>query len=310
MPYTPHASYPAVSICLHIIFALIISKRTDLVTVWDTDMSATQDRDRFNRLAAVFDQTVKDANATSELAASIQSLDKLRGSELRVWWDANTLKMYIDRDMIPRGLRLKKAPTMIYTPDFLTEWNQILSKCSSDLIKLIISHEDVKLVEIRNEIQVLQQTMDTKFAALEEYKNAIAKMETNLNKLETTIADTKKRKYQRDIQDYAKNEVYTWKTDTKGTRSILRNQTRFNRKKRQPNVSFSDMESTDSNTDISDQDASSNNMTNAGHRNKSPSNVAGSSSAPFLGMVTQGGGAAGVKADTRRYPKRGPKNTN
>lgn len=77
-------------------------------------------------------------------------LEKLKNTEMRTSWDANTLRMYTDRDMIPRGLRLKKIPTTIYSTEFTKEWNQILSKCSGDLIKLIIRYEDTKLIEIKN----------------------------------------------------------------------------------------------------------------------------------------------------------------
>lgn len=128
------------------------------------------------------------------------------------------------------------------------------------LIKLIIRYEDVKLLEIKNEIQVLQENMDTKFTSLAEYKDLVTKMEDNLKKIETSKEESKKKKYQIDIQDYAQDKVHTWKPAYRNPRPILRNRGNYRNKKYQQNVSFSGPESADSNTDTatSDCDASSN----------------------------------------------------
>lgn len=274
-------------------------------------MSIAQDKARLDRLVALFDTTVMDVNTSTDLSTSMHMLEKLKNTEMRTWWDSNTLRMYIDRDMIPRGLRLKKLPTTIYSTDFSKEWNETLSKCSIDLIKLITRYEDVKLIEIKKEIETLQTTMDTKFASLAEYKDLITKMDNNLKKTETSIEETKKRKYQRDIQDYAQDKVYTWKPPYKNPRPILRNRGKYRNKKSQQNVSFSDPESADSNTDTaaSDCDASSNASSNKGQKknNKKQLSEEESSSTPFLGVTNQRRGAEAATPNPPRYPKRGTK---
>lgn len=277
-------------------------------------MSIAQDKARLDRLVALFDRTVTDVNTSTDLTTSMHMLEKLKNTEMRTWWDSNTLRMYIDRDMIPRGLRLKKIPTTIYSTDFSREWNETLSKCSIDLIKLITRYEDVKLIEIKKEIETLQATMDTKFASLAEYKDLITKMDNNLKKTETSIEEIKKRKYQRDIQDYAQDKVYTWKPSYKNPRSILRNRGKYKNKKSQQNVSFSDPESVDSNTDTaaSDCDASSNASSNKGQKKnnkKQMSSEEESSSTPFLGATNQRRGAEAAPPNPPRYPKRGTKDS-
>lgn len=153
--------------------------------------------------------------------------------------------------------------------------------------------------------------MDTKFAPLAEYKDLLAKMENNLNKVETSIEDIKKKKYQRDIQDYAQDKVYTWKPQYKSPRPILKNRGYNKNKKAQQNVSFSDPDSADSNTDtaVSDWEGASNASSNKGQRrknNKSALSNEGAASTPFLGSTNQKRrGVEEAPPEQPRYPKRG-----
>lgn len=101
----------------------------------------------------------------ADLKEAIQTMEKYRISKLKTWRDANTLKTYLDRQMIPRLLCIKKLPTTMYSKDFLSKWNSILSQCSLELIQLIIQFEESKLLEIRSDIIKLQSSMDEKFSA-------------------------------------------------------------------------------------------------------------------------------------------------
>lgn len=62
--------------------------------------------------------------------------------ELRVWWDFTTLNTYMEHKMIPRGLRLNKNTTSVYTPEFQSQWEKALSNCSFTLMSLIITQEN------------------------------------------------------------------------------------------------------------------------------------------------------------------------
>lgn len=65
-------------------------------------------------------------------------LEKPLIQELKVWSDHNTLKMHINKKFYQGVFSLKKLSTTIFSPTFLTKWNNILSECSSAFIKLII----------------------------------------------------------------------------------------------------------------------------------------------------------------------------
>lgn len=59
-----------------------------------------------------------------------------------VWWDLTGLKQYVGKDMIPRGLRIKKFPSTLYSEEFTLQRNNILTKCSVELMELIIQQEE------------------------------------------------------------------------------------------------------------------------------------------------------------------------
>lgn len=122
------------------------------------------DKDRFVKFASVFGQKASNVADTAALRKSLQSLEKLKSSEMRIWWDSNTLKTYMDRKMTPRDLRLKKIPTTVYSPEFLDSWNSILSKCSLALMALIAEYEEIKLTDISQ----MQSTLTKKFSSSSE----------------------------------------------------------------------------------------------------------------------------------------------
>lgn len=46
------------------------------------------------------------------------------------------LKQYIGESMMPKGARIKKFPSTSYSNEFMVKWNDVLSKCSLDLMSL------------------------------------------------------------------------------------------------------------------------------------------------------------------------------
>lgn len=72
------------------------------------------------------------------------NIGKLRNKQLRLWWDATTLRSYVTKNMIPSGLRIKKVPSAKYSEEFIAKWNDILSGCSLNLMKLLIEREDIE----------------------------------------------------------------------------------------------------------------------------------------------------------------------
>lgn len=71
----------------------------------------------------------------NDLETIMKQLERLLSKELRTWWDYTTLNSYLEKEIIPRGLRMNKAATTIYSDVFTQEWNAILSSCSINLMK-------------------------------------------------------------------------------------------------------------------------------------------------------------------------------
>lgn len=64
------------------------------------------------------DEESTDTPTNPDLEQLMNRHEKLRSKQLRVLWDATTLKSYVTKSMIPRGLRIKKVPTAKYTEEF------------------------------------------------------------------------------------------------------------------------------------------------------------------------------------------------
>lgn len=104
---------------------------------------------RLSRAARIFDTHEINAsfNVNENLKWSMFALEKLMRKEL--WWDATTLTSYVDKNMIPRGLYIKKIPTATYDIEFMIEWESILTDCSLRLMKLLIHQEQADLDKIK-----------------------------------------------------------------------------------------------------------------------------------------------------------------
>lgn len=174
-----------------------------------------EDAARLQRAATLFNVNVNTTGPTpnTELKQLMWKLEKLKNTKKRGWWDAATLKTYVEKAIIPRGLRINKAPTAPHPEMFMTTWNSILTDCSIKLMKLIIQHEEITITTVNSEIVELHEQ-------IKEFENTVAfqtlneKINTNMQKLEDHITDMKKVKFNRDVTDYQKKQIYSWKAAT------------------------------------------------------------------------------------------------
>lgn len=114
---------------------------------------------------------------------------------LRVRLNIVTLKQYLEKKMIPRGLRLKKNPTFSMTPDCTTKWNSILSDCSLKLIQLMIANEQYKIGEINNKkIEKTKKTLDA-YSTNSDFSDLQSKLNINLEEFEKNLMSIKKSKF-------------------------------------------------------------------------------------------------------------------
>ncbi|XP_073511436.1 formyl peptide receptor 2-like [Phyllobates terribilis] len=145
----------------------------------------------------------------NDMSALFKQLEKLMLNETKVWWDQTTLSNYMHKNMIPRGLRIKKIPTTIYSEEFVVNWNQLLSDCSLNLMRLIIKHEESKLSELQKEIEATHNKLE-QYKINPDYQTYNDRIQQAVSRLETTIMTRKKSKFQRDQMDYSQQQVYDW----------------------------------------------------------------------------------------------------
>lgn len=208
---------------------------------------------RLNMMTKMFSGMAQETQDTVDLKISMTELEELLGKEMRTWWDLSTLKSYIESKMVPRGLRIKKFPSMPYNDEFKQRWESILTDCSLDLMRLITSQEELILVDVRSKITTLQDTIKN-YSTLESFISLDQHMKDNLNKLEKSITDIKQSKFMRDLQDYKTDNVYMWGKQTIHTpRSILRrSRKRWNKTPTRVNFSSTEAESSDTPTESAD----------------------------------------------------------
>ncbi|XP_072010785.1 uncharacterized protein [Engystomops pustulosus] len=190
---------------------------------------------------------------------SFKNLEELLEEESRTWWDQTTLKAYLDKNYIPRGLRVKKIPSNIYSETFVTEWNMILSECSSKLMNLIVKEETTKLQELSTKIEEIRQILKESTSNTD-YDTQNLRIQQHIESLEEKIATTKKSKWLREEYDYINNRVYEWgrwERPPYTPKSILRKSYKKSRQQKVPKVSFlsTDQESSDCATQESESEA-------------------------------------------------------
>lgn len=261
---------------------------------------------RENLMNIIFSGSTPDTQDLLDLKIQMADLETLLTKEMRIWWDLSTLKNYAEKKMIPRGLRIKKFPSIVYTEDFKQKWQDILTTCSLNLIQLIISHEESMLVDIRQKIITLQDSVKI-HAEMELFNNLDGHMRENLNKLEKVITDIKHNKFMRDLQDYKTDCIYLWNKSTSTPRSILRNSRRRNvRTPGKVNFSSTEAESSDTSTDLPEEQAvhAPQATTQNPKRSTNHGKSAPSSSKNSAGVT---GGEQDASTRQPRYPRRNNK---
>lgn len=121
-------------------------------------------------------------------------LEKHTIQYLKVMWNVVTLEQYLHKEMISRGLRMKKNPTFSATEDFTCKWNAILSNCSFKLIELILAAENDKITEIYQKIEETTTIVES-YSDDECFQDMQKKLMYNLELCEKDIMSLKKRKF-------------------------------------------------------------------------------------------------------------------
>lgn len=88
--------------------------------------------------------------------------------------------------MVPRGLRIRKRPTTIYSEVFTSEWNKILTKCSLSVMDLIVKYETDNVKNLQQEIKEAKVLVDKQMGN-KEYEFFNTKILKNVESLERGV---------------------------------------------------------------------------------------------------------------------------
>lgn len=148
---------------------------------------------------------------STDLSNMFFDLKKLSEKEKKLDLHCITLSDYWRKDMIPRGLRIKKFPSFgSDNTDFKDKWEAILNKCSLDLILLLITEAKIQKNNVQEEIQELKQKIADIQDSAQTKESFEQKLRVDIEKLSQTLRQLKLDKFRRDQEDYKQGKVYTW----------------------------------------------------------------------------------------------------
>lgn len=129
-----------------------------------------------------------------------------------------TLAEYYRTNKIPRGLRSNLQPTLFKEKeDYRKKFEQILNKCSFDLMVLTIEFLENSIKETKEELTSIETQLSTSLNT-EEWTTLKQKTDKFLNDFRKITEERKRSKFLRDTEDYATNRVYRWSDNTRAPR--------------------------------------------------------------------------------------------
>ncbi|XP_072009039.1 uncharacterized protein [Engystomops pustulosus] len=132
-----------------------------------------------------------------------------------------TLTEYLKVQRIPRGLRVALRPTIFKdNKDFCNTFQQILNKCSFDLITLTVEYLQKEITKTEENISMIENQL-TSTLTTEEIKTLKGKTTQQLERFRKESEKKKRDKFIRDTQDYLLERVYRWQ-DAYPTRAPYR----------------------------------------------------------------------------------------
>lgn len=138
------------------------------------------------------------------------SLKTMSHKRMKLWWNKATLENYLNKNLIPRGLRIQVFPSFpIEDQLFRTRWEEACSICSKTMMELLIGMNKKDLENIEKEIESVRTKLTENLSptGLEALNNELDKQYTLWEK---EIQDQKTKKFQRDVNDYQQKRVYRW----------------------------------------------------------------------------------------------------
>ncbi|XP_073418737.1 uncharacterized protein [Dendrobates tinctorius] len=122
-----------------------------------------------------------------------------------------TLTEYLKVQRIPRGLRVPLRPTLFSeSSDFCSRFEQIINKCSFDLITLTLEHLHLGIAKCKEEISNIETQLSSSIST-EDFNNLKTKINGAIEQHRRDTETRKRNKFARDTDDYERNRVYKWR---------------------------------------------------------------------------------------------------
>ncbi|XP_073413388.1 uncharacterized protein [Dendrobates tinctorius] len=122
-----------------------------------------------------------------------------------------TLTEYLKVQRIPRGLRVPLRPTLFSdSSDFCSKFEQIINKCSFDLMTLTLEHLHLGIAKCKEEISNIETQLSSSIST-EDFNNLKTKINGVIDQHRRDTETRKRNKFARDTEDYEQNRVYKWR---------------------------------------------------------------------------------------------------
>ncbi|XP_040261997.1 uncharacterized protein LOC120977901 [Bufo bufo] len=165
-----------------------------------------------DEVTAILSQVTEPSDFLQTPASEFKTRDLERETRRLLNYELHsiTLAEYLKTKRIPRGLRIRTRPTFFKdNPEFCIKFEQILNKCSFDIITLTLSFLHTAIMDTKELIQATENQLK-EIVSPDEYTQLQQRISTILTDRRKTIEATKRQKFLRDTEDYRLNRVYRW----------------------------------------------------------------------------------------------------
>ncbi|XP_069601391.1 uncharacterized protein [Ranitomeya imitator] len=160
------------------------------------------------------------------LQETVATFKDLLRKRTKVWWNHAFLDKYLQKGLIPRGLRVQVFPSFPVDDVAIRErWEECASKCSVGFMEILKEMNASSLKEMETEIESLQAVIKTEMSGetLKKFKEEVDK---EVQKWVEDIQQVKSKEFQRDSNDRQMNKMYRWRNGNERSRPFFRNESR------------------------------------------------------------------------------------
>ncbi|XP_069582751.1 uncharacterized protein [Ranitomeya imitator] len=198
-------AYPVVE-CLGISLLVLLKRPTDM------DYK-NRDTNWLSQLNTIFKEVGR--NTCDGIPDNIQE-DKTHLKELlykrtKSWWNKSSLEQYVQRNLIPRGLRIQVFPSFSLDDEaLLKKWEDACNTCSRTFMEILIEIDKRTVDRLEVDIKSIQEKIQ-KNLSVEQLTNFDNDLNASFTKWESEVQKLKVTKFQRDLNDYQNGRIYKWR---------------------------------------------------------------------------------------------------